>query len=377
MITRFVALLAAALVALGMSPAAPDPHTGASGSPTAAELWPEPQGCVNVTITGVRGVYRPDSTWWEPWFDATIRGRSAPCRTGDGPATLAVTQYHVRDGATIGLMSTPWQTAATGATPFSRFGRIQPDVAAFCVSTGLEQRDDTVVAIHAACVRPVRTGTDDLVTAFTAVPVTDPLVGAALSAYPTGEITPTGPLCEVDCLSSPYRTPSPQPPRVTKDTPISGPTVRLRPEEPVCHAISVADSFAGPSDDNVNGFDVWLAPEVLSCDPDGLQPSIHAVRYWPDRGIVMPAWDLSQDPLSKGAQVNENTAALCVASGFRRQAGRLFAVHDLCWRIQQAHRDVYRLVPIPIDHPAVRKPLVSNIAVPDPDQPPGACASCL
>jgi hypothetical protein len=383
MIDRLVAGLAAALL-LAAGPAAPTPSSPAAGpaaptpsSPAAGDdLWPYPQGCVSVTLDAPRGVYRPDSTWWEPWFDATVRGRSTPCRRPDAGATLAVTQYHVRDGAVIGLMSTPWRAAARGTTPFSRFGRIEPDVAALCVSTGLSTRDGAVVARHAVCVRPLRTGTDHLVTRFAPVPLTDPLVGAALSRYPSVGTAPTGPFCRVDCLVSPYRT-VPGPPRTTKDTPIDGPTDPLAPYEPVCHTVSIVDSFAGPSDDNVNGFDVWLAGAVDSCDPGGELPTVHAIRYWPDRGVVMPAWDLGQFPLAKGAQVNENTGALCVATGFRERAGRLYGVHDLCWRIQQSQRDIYRLVPIRTDDPRVRKPLVSNIPIPDPEQPPGVCASCL
>lgn len=60
-----------------------------------------------------------------------------------------------------------------------------------------------------------------------------------------------------------------------------------------------------------------------------------------------------------------------------RAGRRLYGVHDLYWRIQKTHVDVYRLVPISTDDPRVRKPLVSNIPVPDPEQPPGVCASCL
>jgi hypothetical protein len=364
---RFVAALLVAL-ATGSAAAAPTPPVSDK------DLWPYPQSCVTVTLTAPRGVYRPDSTTWQPWFDATMRGRSTPCRPGH-EAALAITQYHVRDGATVGLMSTPWLAAARGTTPFSRFGRIEPDVAALCVSTGLDQRDGAVVARHALCVRPDRRGTDHLVTRFPPIPVTDPLVSATLTDYPRGTV-PTGPRCAVDCLSSPYRT-VPGPPGVTRDTPIAAPTEPLRPEEPVCHTVSISDSFAGPSDDEVNGFDVWLTGAVDFCDPDGRMPTIHAIRYWSDRGIVMPAWDLAQYPLAKGAQVNENTRALCVASGFRERGGRLYGVHDLCWRILQTQPDIYRLVPIDPDDPRVRKPLVSNIRQPDPDEPPGACASCL
>ena len=371
MIDRFIAGVAA-LVALAAGPAVPAPGPAAGDGP-----WPYPQGCVTVTLDGARGVYRPDSTLWEPWFDATLRGRSTPCRHAGGEAALAITQYHLRDGATVGLMSTPWRAAPRGTTPFSRFGRIEPDVAALCVSTGLALRDGSVVARNAVCVRPQRHGTDHLVTRFAPVAPTDPLVSGALSEYPDGTVTPTGPFCAVDCLVSPYRTVPPGPPRLTKDTPIDGPTVPLRPSEPTCHTVSIVDTFAGPSDDNVNGYDIWLTGTVDSCDPDGIEPAMHAIRYWPDRGVVMPAWDLAQYPLAKGAQVNENTGALCVASGIREHGGRLYGVHDLCWRIQKAQRDVYRLVPIRTDDPRVRKPLISNIPVPDPEYPPGVCASCL
>jgi hypothetical protein len=141
--------------------------------------------------------------------------------------------------------------------------------------------------------------------------------------------------------------------------------------------VSITDSFAGPSDDNVNGFDVWMTGEIETCDPEWQAPEIYAIRYWPDRGIVMPSWELSQFPLAKGAQVNENTGALCLASGIRERGGRQYGVHDLCWRIVRDQPDRYRLLPIRTDDPRVRKPLFSNIPVPDPEFPPGACASCL
>jgi hypothetical protein len=233
-----------------------------------------------------------------------------------------------------------------------------------------------VVADNAVCVRPVRAGADHLVTRFAPVPLTDPLVNAELSEYPPEGAAPTGPRCAVDCLASRYTT-FPGPPRTTRDTPTAGPTVPLTPYEPVCHTVSITDSFAGPSDENVNGFDIWMTGTIGSCDPEGWQPSIHAIRYWPDRGIVMPAWDLAQDPLAKGAQVNENTGALCLASGISQRGGRRYGVHDLCWRITRDQPDRYRLVPIRTDDPRVRKPLISNIPEPDPEFPPGVCASCL
>lgn len=354
MIKHLVVVLAAAMAA---GPAVP-----------ADAATPQARGCA-VTIDSLRGVYRPDSVRWQPWFDLTVRGRSTRCG-----ATLAITQYHVRDGATIGLMSTPWRAAAGS---FSRFGRIEPDVAAICVSTGVEQRDGSPVARNAVCVRPLRIGADHLVTRFAPVPLTDPLVRAALTEYPADGAAPTGPVCTVDCLVSPYVTGPQEPPRLTKDTPTSDPVLPLQPYEPVCHTVSITDSFAGPSDVNVNGYDIWMTAEVGQCDPDGVQPDIHAIRYWPDRGIVMPGWDLGQNPLAKGAQVNENTGALCLASGIRERAGRLYGVHDRCWRIVADQPDRYRLLPIRTDDPRVRKPLVSNIPVPDPEEPGGPCASCL
>jgi hypothetical protein len=368
----FLGVAVVALVALAAAPPAVAAPAAPSTGPSASG-----QPCVSIALNYVRGVYRPDSTFWEPWFDATVRGRSRPCRAGGAGGTLAITQYHVRDGATVGLMSTPWQTTAGGTTAFSRFGRIEPDIAALCVSTGLARRDDAVIARNAVCVRPVRSGADHLVTRFAPVPLTDPLVNAELSRYPADGSTPTGPLCSVDCLVSPYITYPPGPPHTTKDTPITGPVVPLTPYVSVCHTVSITDSFAGPSDEHVNGFDIWLTGAVDSCDPDQQQPTIYAIRYWPDRGIVMPSWDLAQFPVAKGSQVNENTGALCVASGIRERGGRLYGVHDLCWRIAKDQPDRYRLVPIRTDDPRVRKPLAGNIPVPDPEQPPGACASCL
>jgi len=368
-------ILAAAVAAVAVTGGTATPAVAAPAAPS-GDRAPSAQRCVAVTLDEVRGVHRPDSDLWEPWFDATVRGRSTPCGGSGAVATLAITQYHVSDGATTGLMSAPWQTAAAGTTRFSRFGRIAPDVAALCVSTGTASRGAAVVADNAVCVRPVRAGTDRLVTRFAPVPLTDPLVNAELSEYPPEGTEPTGPLCAVDCLVSRYTT-YPGPPSTTRDTPIAGPTVPLTPYEPICHTVSIADSFAGPSDENVNGFDIWMTGTIGFCDPEGQQPSIHAIRYWPDRGIVMPAWDLAQDPLAKGAQVNENTDALCLASGIRQRGGRRYGVHDLCWRIEQDQPDRYRLVPIRTDDPRVRKPLVSNIPIPDPEQPPGVCASCL
>jgi len=365
MIKRFCTAAAVVIALTGGSAVA------ATAAPSEAAA-PSAQPCVTVRLDEVRGVYRPDSTRWEPWFDATVRGRSTPCRDGAAPATLAITQYHVRDGVTTGLMSTPWTTAAT----FSRFGRIAPDVAALCVSTGPVARGAAVVAGNVVCVRPVRAGTDHLVTRFAPVALTDPLVSAELSEYPPEGTAPTGPLCAVDCLVSDYST-YPSPPSTTKDTPIDEPTVPLIPYEPVCHTVSITDTFAGPSDDPVNGFDLWMAGAVDGCDPDGWAPEIHAIRYWPDRGVVMHSWDLGQFPLAKGAAVNENTGAICVSSGIRKQESGLFGVHDLCWRIVRDQPDRYRLVPIRTDDPRVRKPLLSNIPEPDPDFPPGVCASCL
>lgn len=380
MIVRLVAVVTTALVALPgvavpASAAAPAPEPAAPSPALAdADLWPYPQDCVTVKLTETRGVYRPESWLWEPRLDVTLRGRSKPCGRGVGPSTLAVTQYHVRDGATVAMMSTPWRTAAQGTTSFSRVGRIEPDVAALCLSTGLRRRGAEVVARNAVCVRPVRRGNERLVTRFARVALTDPLVNAALSEYPT-TATPTGPRCAVDCLASPYRMPQPGPRETTKDTPIAGPTIPLKPYEPDCHTVTITDTFAGPSDQNVNGFDIWLAGAVDECGLDFA--SIHAIRYWRDRGIVMPSWDLGDEFVSKGAQVNWNTRALCVASGMRERGGRLYGVHDLCWRIDKNEPDVYRMVPIRTDHPMVRKPLVSNIKPSDPEFPPGPCAACL
>ncbi len=360
-------LVAAALVVSVVVPAAP--------VAAAAPLWPYPQGCTTVTLDSARGVYRPDSTDWAPWFDATLRGRSKPCSTGGGAAALAITQYHVRDGVTVASMSTPWLTSASGPTAFSRFGRIEPDVAALCVSTGLTQQGTVVRARNAVCVEPRRTGTDHLVTTFPRIALTDPLVTAPLSVYPAGAAA-TGPICTVDCLVSPYTTWPAGPRHDTKDTPISGPVMPLYPYEPDCHFVSVSDTFAGPSDDNVNGFDVWMAVDAGSCD-ELHPPYLRVVRYWADRGIVMPVWDTAQDPLEKGAQVNENTVALCITSGIREQGGALHGVHDECWRVTKPQPARYRLVPIGIADARVTKPLISNIAVPDPEEPPGVCASCL
>jgi hypothetical protein len=352
------------------------------GSAVSAEAAPDgaadpsAQPCVTVRLDEVRGVYRPDSLRWEPWFDATVRGQSTPCEPGAAAATLAITQYHVSDGVTAGLMSTPWSTEATGTTTFSRFGRIAADVAALCVSTGPVARGAAMVAGNVVCVRPVRTGTDHLVTRFAPVALTDPLVNAELSEYPAEGTAPTGPLCAVDCLVSDYST-YPSPPSTTKDTPIDRPTVPLRPYEPVCRTVSITDTFAGPSDDPVNGFDLWMAGEIDGCDPAGRIPEIYAIRYWPDRGVVMNAWDLGQFPLAKGAQVNENTGAVCLAAGMRERGGRLYGVHDLCWRIARDQPDRYRVVPIRTDDPRVRKPLMGNVPVPDPEYPPGVCATCL
>jgi hypothetical protein len=367
MIDRIVAGLAGVLLMLSAATAP------ASASPAAAPA-PAAEPCVTVTLDGMRGVYRPDSDLWEPWFDATVAGRSRAC--GGGAATLAVTQYHVRDGATIGLMSTPWTAAAQGTTAFSRFGRIRPDVAALCVSTGLTSRDGAVVARHAACVRPVRTGTDHLVTRFAPVRLTDPLVNAALSEHPADGVTPTGPLCPVNCLVSPY-VHVPGSPWTTRDTPISEPAVPLEPYESECHTIAITDTFAGPSDDPANGYDVWMTGAVDACPGVETLPQVHAIRYWSDRGIVMEWWDHAQWPLAKSATVNENTAAICLATGMRERGGRLYGVHDLCWKIVKDRPDRYLLVPIRTDDPRVRKPLQSNMRVPDPEYPPGVCASCL
>jgi hypothetical protein len=82
-------------------------------------------------------------------------------------------------------------------------------------------------------------------------------------------------------------------------------------------------------------------------------------------------------PTEKGAQVNENTVALCITSGIRERDGALYGVHDECWRITRPQPDRYRLVPIGIADARVTKPLISNIAVPDPEEPPSVCASCL
>ncbi|WP_433303990.1 hypothetical protein ACQP2F_13580 [Actinoplanes sp. CA-030573] len=363
-------LLAAVLTALTLSSVAVTTPVAA-----ATPLWPYPQGCATVTLDSARGVYRPDSVFWQPWFDATLRGRSRPCRAGSGAAALAITQYHVRDGVTVASMSTPWLASSSGTTAFSRFGRIEPDVAALCVSTGLTQQGAEVRARNAVCVRPQRSGDDHLVTSFPSVPLTDALVTAPLSTYPTGAPA-TGPTCTSDCLVSPFIT-RPRGERTnTWDTPISGPTMPLYPYEPDCHFLSVSDTFAGPSDLNVNGFDVWMAVDAGSCD-EYSQPYLRVVRYWPDRGIVMPVWDMAQNPLEKAAQVNENTVALCVTSGIRERAGALYGVHDECWRVTKPQPDRYRLVPISPTDPRVSKPLVSNIPVPDPDEPPGVCASCL
>jgi hypothetical protein len=367
MIKRCVAAVLAALVISTVVPT--------TTAAAVAALWPYPQGCTTITLDSVRGVYRPDSTDWKPWFDATVRGRSKPCQAGSGAAALAITQYHVRDGVTVASMSTPWLAAASGTTSFSRFGRIEPDVAALCVSTGLTEQGTAVRARHAVCVKPQRNGTDHLVTTFAKVALTDALVNAPLSTYPTGAAA-TGPTCTVDCLVSPYSTPPAGPRRDTKDTPISGPVMPLYPYEPDCHFVSVTDAFAGPSDDNVNGFDVWMAVDTGSCD-EYQQPYLRAVRYWSDRGVVMPVWDPNQDPMEKGAQVNENTVALCITSGIREQGGAQYGVHDECWRVTKPQPDRYRLVSISTTDARVTKPLISNIPVPDPDEPPGVCASCL
>ncbi|MCY1138036.1 hypothetical protein OWR29_08510 [Actinoplanes sp. Pm04-4] len=366
-------LLAAVLAGLAVAALA---ATAPVAAAAADDPWPYPQACATVTLDSARGVYRPESTWWEPWFDATLRGRSKPCRTGGGPTALAVTQYHVRDGVTVASMSTPWLAAASGTTSFSRFGRIEPDVAALCVSTGLIRQGDEVRARNAVCVRPHRDGADHLVTTFPPVALTDALVTAPLSTYPTGAPA-TGPLCAVDCLVSPFTTDPAGPPRTTKDTPISDPVISLEPYEPICHSLTVKDTFAGPSDENVNGFDVWMAVDVGFCDAGNRMPSLNAVRYWPDRGVVMPWWDLGQYPLEKGAQVNEKTVAICVTSGMRQRGAALYGVHDKCWRISKSQPDRYQLVPISTRDPRVTKPLMSNIPVPDPEYPPGVCASCL
>ncbi|MBU2667878.1 hypothetical protein KOI35_30635 [Actinoplanes bogorensis] len=357
--------LAAVLAALVMA-------TVAVSAPAAAAEAP---GCATVTFDSVRGVYRPDSTRWEPWFDVTLKGRSKPCAPGRGAATLAITQYHVRDGATVASMSTPWQVKTSGTTSFSRTGRIEPDVAALCVSTGLTEQNGEVRARNVACVKPRRTGDDHLVTSFPAVALTDPLVTAPLSTYPTGR-PPTAPVCTANCLVSPFTTYPPGAPTVTKDTPIDGPVQELSPYEQICHFISVSDMFAGPSDRNVNGFDVWMAVDTGACDENEWL-TLHVVRYWADRGIVMPPWDMGQYPLEKGAQVNENTVALCITSGIRAQGNDLYGEHDECWRVTKPQPDRYRLVPISTTDPRVTKRLVSNWAVPDPDNPPGVCASCL
>jgi hypothetical protein len=367
MIERLLPAMATALLSTGLV-AAPAAAAPAAPAPAAA-------ACVTVTIDGLRGVYRPDFEFFEPWFDATIRGRSTSC---DGAGTtLAITQYHVRDGGTAGLMSTPWQTTALGSTAFSRTGRIAADIAALCVSTGVSPRGTATVADNVACVRPVRSGTDHLVTRYASVPLTDPLVNAELTEYPAEGTVPTGPVCAVDCLASTWTTPAPGPLETTRDTPISGPTVPLVPEEPTCHTTTITDTFAGPSDQNVNGFDIWMTGTVESCEPTGQDPTIYAIRYWPDRGIVMPWWDLAQFPLAKGSAVHENTGALCLASGIRQRAGRMYGVHDRCWRVVRDQPDRYRLVSIRTDDSRVRKPLISNIPVPDPEYPPGVCASCL
>ena len=359
----------AALIITTIVVTAPVPAAAKEAAAKAAEA------CTTVTLDSVRGVYRPDSTRWEPWFDVTLRGRSKPCAPGGGTATLAVTQYHVRDGVTVASMSTPWRTGASGTTSFSRVGRIEPDIAALCLSTGLTGSGSAVRARNVACVRPQRAGTDHLVTSFPKVALTDPLVTAPLSTYPTGAPA-TSPICTANCLVSPFTTYPPGPPSTTKDTPISGPVQPLSPYEQICHFISVGDTFAGPSDDNVNGFDVWMAVDAGSCDENEWL-TLHVVRYWSDRGIVMPPWDMGQDPLEKGAQVNENTVALCITSGMRAQGGNLYGEHDECWRVTKPQPDRYRLVPISTTDPRVTKRLVSNIAVPDPDNPPGVCASCL
>jgi hypothetical protein len=319
-------------------------------------------------------VYRPESDFRQHWFDATVRGRSAPCRPGAGPATLAVTQYHVRDGATVGLMSTPWTVAARGSTAFSRAGRIEPDVAALCVSTGTTRVADAVVARHVACVRPQRSGTDPLVTRFTPVATTDPLVSAALTSHPADGTVPTGPVCAAGCLVTPF-VPAAQSPQITKDTPIDGPVTTLKPYQSACHTVSVTDAFAGPTDWQVNGFDVWMTVAIDPCESVDVLPSLHAVRYWPDRGVVMPYLDPAV--LEKGSQVHEKTGAICLTAGFRQSGERLYGVHDRCWRVVRDQPDRYRLAPIATDDPRVRKPLVSNIPVPHPEYPPGHCASCL
>jgi hypothetical protein len=372
-ITRLLAALTAALIVLGGG------STAVAAAPSAAadDLWPYPQACTNVTFSNERGVLRPDSEDWAMWFDATLRGRSTPCRRDEGESALAITQYHVRDGVAVGLMSAPWLTAARGGTPFHRTGRIEPDIAAFCISTGLTGRDGGVYAENAQCVRPERSGTDHLITDFAPIAVTDPLVNAALTTYPVDEPALDA-QCLGQCLVSPFVLEWPgEQQETTRDTPREGPVEPLSAFTSECHTTSITDTFAGPSDRNINGYDVWMTGSVEGCDPAGQTASIYGIRYWPDRGIVMEPWDLAPDPLVKHATVNENTGALCLASGFREQGGELYGIHDLCWQVRKTQPDVYKLVPISPTDLRVRKPLQSNIPPRDPENPPGACASCL
>jgi hypothetical protein len=357
MIKRLAAAGAAAVVALTSSLAAP------------ATAAPNPSACTSVEL-GLRGVHRPDSQFWDPWFDVTLRGRATSCRS-----PLAITQYHPGRG----LMSAPWRTAEHGTTAFSRSGRIEPDVLAFCVSTGRSTRDGAEFADNAVCVRPVRSGADHLVTRLARVPLTDPVVSTALTAYPAAGTPPADPVCRAECLVSPALVLPGQggPEETTQDTPSAGPKVPIHAYTSGCHTVSVTDTFAGPTDWNVNGFDAWLTGDVESCEPDGDMPTIYGVRYWPDRGIVMSPWQYNTTPLAKGSHVNEHTGAVCLASGMRERDGRLYGVHDRCWRIVRDQPDRYLLVAIRTDDPMVRKPLQSNLPLPDPDFPPSWCASCL
>jgi hypothetical protein len=321
-------------------------------------LWPYPQACLETTVDWFQGYWEAGDTMA---LIPYLRGTARPC-AGTATTTgvrLALTQYQVVDGRTVGWMGSPWQTISTGSLGWSRTGELPGPVGVLCLSTGLERHDGAVYAQHNRCIRPATDPDSDDWSGGIDVPVDDPSVSVALGRWPApGDTAPPG--CRNCFVTDPAaELPPPDP---TSVGPIAARCARITLDTATLDAKRT----------------IALAGSVRSCVPgQTAKLYLNTVRYAAGVGDLGRLWEgmvePDAQPFAKSGSLASGVDAICVINGLEQTDDGLRGHHLLCLGVERDAAGALTLVPIPVTDSRVTLPVDTL----DNGVLNGPCMSCL
>jgi hypothetical protein len=349
------------VVLFGATPAGADPAaiptvpTPFAASPA---LWPYPHGCLETAVDWFNGFWDAEQNLAHV---SALRGSSRPC-AGTTPTRgvrLAITQYQIVAGRTVGWMGSPWQTNSTGSLRWSRTGKLPLRFAVLCLSTGLQRRHGAVYAQHSRCIRPVPDEDSGWLEGVE-VPVDDPRVSVPLGRWPApGDNAPPG--CANCFVTDPTAAlPEPDP---TSEGPTAARCARLSLDT------ATLDQWR----------DINLVGTVRSCVPgQTTELYLNTVRYSADVGdLGRPWWEILEEPnvqpFDKAGALAVDVRAICIINGIDQTDDGLRGHHLLCLGVERNAVGVRRLVRIPVTDHRVTRPVDTL----DDGAPIGPCPSCL